>query len=399
MVTLAAWSSDWSAQPVPDPIKSALTGRQEFVKDKKQMIYGGTYYMRLAMPTMELAKHGYNSFLTWNLNVKPSGEFVCMDPQGDWHEPDIVWLQRHMGRDMDDAIRRARACGQLVIQDLDDQFWGLPSSNIAKDTTDPVTHPEFNRDHYRKAIGASDAATVSTPSLAKELELLGIPVYLCRNMIDIERWPQLDPTTDGMISWVGGIQWRARDLEQLKPWLAPFLEDFELPFYHGGDSQVPGVKKAWDLAGIDPKRVKCATQPLCSIQEYPKIWQPVNISLIPLEDCKFNRGKSALKQLESSACGLPYIASDLPEQRWFVEDGGMGRLAKRGKPQQWERHLEELLDPNVRRIEGNANRAHAEQFDIRDNWVQWDRVFRELGAKPDEVSDGATDTEATLVAA
>lgn len=353
----------------------------------KTMIYGGTYLQRLAMPTMALSQHGYNAFLSWNLNVKPSGEFVLMDPQGDWHTPELVWLQRHMGDGMDQAILKARACDQIIVNDLDDQFWGLPSTNIAKDTTDPITHPTFNRDHYRKAIAASSAITVSTPSLVKEVERLGPPVFLCRNMIDIERWPQLDPTSNVSVGWIGGVQWRARDLEQLKPWLTEFLEDYGLSFYHGGDSQVPGVKRAWELAGIDSRKVKCLTAPLCSIQEYPRLWEKIGVSLIPLEDCKFNAGKSSLKALESSACGLPYIASDLPEQRWFAERGGMGRLAKNWKPQTWENNLTDLLDPEVRRIEGAANRKHAEQFDIKDNWQQWADVFTALGAPPGPVDE------------
>ena len=359
-----------------------MTGKQEFVKDKKAMVYGGTFFYRLAMPAMELGKHGYDTFLSWNLHVKPSGEFVAMDPQGDWHAPDVVWLQRHMGKGMDDAIRRARATGQQVWNDLDDSFAVLPKSNIAYETTDPVKHPDFNREHYYKALGSSTAVTVSTPALANEMERLGVPVFLCRNVIDLERWPQLDPTSEGMVGWIGGVQWRAHDLACLKPVLPSFLEDFGLPWYHGGDSQVPGVPRAYEQVGIDPTKVKCVSMPLCSIQDYPNLWKPLNVSLIPLEDVKFNHAKSGLKSLESSACGLPYIASDLPEQRWFVQDGGMGRLAKNWKPQTWERHLVDLLDPEVRRIEGEANRRHAENYDIKDRWDQWDRAFRDMGVKP-----------------
>ena len=84
------------------------------------------------------------------------------------------------------------------------------------------------------------------------------------------------------------------------------------------------------------------------------------------------------KALESSAAGIPYVASDLPEQRWFTEHGGMGRLAKNHKPWQWQQHWNELLDPDVRREEGAANRKHAEQFDIKDNWTQWAEVFDQL---------------------
>jgi glycosyltransferase involved in cell wall biosynthesis len=377
---IAAWSSDWLSEPVPDPDKSAFTGKQEF-KDQRQMIFGGTYYYRLAMPVMELVKHGYESILTWQIDVASDGHLRVMNTVGEWIEDcDLVVLQRHMGRGMDDVIRRARATGQIVINDLDDDFWSLPKSNIAKDTTDPATHPEFNRDHYLKALGASSAITVSTPALYKKMERLGVPVYLVRNMIDIERWPVRDPGTDGMISWIGGIAWRANDMMVLKQFLPEFLEDLGLPFFHGGDSQVPGVPKAYEQIGIDPTKVKCAVAPLCHISKYPSLFEPVNVMLIPLEDVKFNHSKSALKALESSASGLPFIASDLPEQRWFVEHGGAGRLAKNHKPRTWEDHLVGLLDPEVRRLEGKLNRAHAEQFDIRDNWTQWANVYDEVTA-------------------
>ena len=38
----------------------------------------------------------------------------------------------------------------------------------------------------------------------------------------------------------------------------------------------------------------------------------------------------------------------------------------------------ELLEPDVRRVEGQKNREHAFEFDIKTQWVQWDNVFREL---------------------
>ena len=375
---IAAWSSDWLSEPVPDEGKSALTGKREFT-NKRQMLYGGTYYYRLAMPVMELSKHGYESLLTWQIDVASGGHLRVMDTVGEWHDDvDIIWLQRHMGEGMDDVIRKARSTGQYVVQDLDDSFSTLPKSNIARVTTDPTNNPTFNREHYYKAIAASSAVTVSTPALYKEASRLGVPAFLCRNQIDIERWPVRDPGTDGMIGWVGGIQWRANDMMVLKQFLPEFLEDLGLPFFHGGDSSVPGVKKAYEQIGIDPTKVKCAVAPLCHISKYPSLFEPINVMLIPLEDVKFNHAKSALKALESSASGLPFIASDLPEQRWFVEHGGMGRLAKNHKPLTWENHLVDLLDPEVRRIEGKANRAHAETFDIANNWQQWDDVFKGL---------------------
>jgi len=378
-VTSVGWfSTDWTSESVPDPDKSRITGKPEFVQGKKALTFGGTFYSRGAMPALELQKHGYDTFLSWRLDGAPDGHLRMMDTDGEWRDPDIVWLQRHMGEGFDDITRKARATGQIVMQDLDDSFAVLPSSNIAHQTTDPKENPTFNRVHYYRNLAACSAVTVSTMALYTEMKVLKVPVYLCRNMIDMERWPQLDAADDSTLGWIGGVQWRARDLQQLKPWLAEIMLDYGLRFYHGGDSNVPGVPKAWTLAGIDSTQIQCLTAPLCHIAEYPKLWAPLRISLIPLEDCKFSRAKSHLKALESSACGLPFIVSDLPEQRWFVEHGGAGRLAKNWKPKTWENHLMELLEPDVRRVEGQKNREHAFEFDIKTQWVQWDNVFREL---------------------
>jgi glycosyltransferase involved in cell wall biosynthesis len=345
-------------------------------------------YYRLTMPYMEVAKHdGYETFLSGTFSqagtIRPTstGALECMDLKGEWRLPDVIVFQRFMHRDAAQLFERAMSDSQVIINDCDDQFWNLPKSNIAYHSTHPDTHPDFNRDHYRRAIAASSAITVTTPEMARELERLGPPVFLCRNSIDLDRWYPHDPGVNGSCGWIGGVAWRAHDLDVLRPVLPDFLSDFDISFYHGGNSQDPSVKRAWDLIGIDPEKIKCISADLCPIWEYPKLFEPLNISLIPLEDHRFNWAKSALKALESSAAGIPYIASDLPEQRWFTEDGGMGRLAKNWKPQTWRRHLDELLDPDVRREEGAANRKHAEQWNIVDKWTQWRDVLDAVGPR------------------
>lgn len=380
---ICCFSTDWSSEPVLDEEQSAIQGKQVFVPHQRRYSHGGTMYYRISMPYMELAKHeGYETFLSWTFQPAPDGHLECMDTTGTYRSPDVIIVQRMMHRDAPEMFRRARAAGQIIINDLDDQFWNLPKSNVAYETTSPLKNPDFNRDHYRLAIAASSAITVSTPELAREVGRLGPPVFLCRNAIDLERWQQQDPTNpDGCWGWIGGVQWRAMDLECLRPVLPQFLTDFTgEKFYHGGDSQVPGVPKAWDKIGIDVTQTQVITAPLCHIAEYPGMFAPLNVMLIPLEDHRFNWAKSALKALESSAAGIPYIASDLPEQRWFTEDGGMGRLAKNWKPATWRRHLDELLDPETRRVEGAANRKHAEQWNIANKWTQWEEVLRAVNA-------------------
>ena len=368
MSEVAFFSTDWHAEKPPGQ------------PDKRLMTFGGTFFYRGAMPAAELAKHGWETHLCWRFEVAPDGHIRTMDPEGNWHDPDVFWSQRWMKRDADQMIQRARATGQKCIADLDDAFQALPKTNLARTTTDPKNNPDFNREHYWKMLPACDAVTVSTAPLQREMQRLGVPAYIIRNAIDLQQWQPKDPGDEGMIGWVGGIQWRAHDIQILRSIGLPrFLAEHNLPVYHGGDSQVPGVPKFWELAGIDPQVTSCAALPLCHIAEYPKLWNPVGVALVPLERVRFNEAKSFLKSLEASAAGVPYIVSaGFPEQDLLIAEGTAGRVARNEQPREWRTHLEALMDPDVRRAEGKINRSVAEGHDIKQRWVDWDMVFRQI---------------------
>src|SRR6185437_9718558 len=132
IVKIAFFSTDWQFQPVPDHEKSIRSGRSEYVKGKKLATFGGTYWYRMAMPAEALTKYaGIETVLSPMVrNVPETGEIHVMDPHGVWHtDCDVVVFQRWMHEDGVDRAMRARACGQVVINDVDDNFWHLPKSN------------------------------------------------------------------------------------------------------------------------------------------------------------------------------------------------------------------------------------------------------------------------------
>lgn len=342
---------------------------------KRLAYYGGTYHYRMGLPCAELAKHGWDTMMSWALKAMPDGHIRVLNMEGtEWSDDvDVIVFQRWMAQDGYEMAAKARAAGQLIIQDVDDLFWALPKSNIAHGLTDPKNSPVHNREHYRRMIGASSGLICSTDEIARWLAPLKVPTVVCRNAIDIARWPLLDPG-EGFIGWIGGIAWRAHDLPVLRQFLPQFLLEHGLPFYHGGHDK-SRHPFAWEQIGIDPLRTRVATAPLCRIGQYPPLWGPLGVALVPLEDTPFNRSKSWLKGLEASASGLPFVATDMPEYRLL----GVGRLARNDKPRTWVRHLEELLDPEVRRAEGALNRARAEELDIAKQWHQWDDALRSFG--------------------
>ena len=382
MTQISLFSTDFTQEPVIDEAASKLAGSERFIPGAKRLSYGGTFKTRGAMPGMELNNHGYDNHLSWRFQIAPDGHIQTIDMQGNIHDPDIFWQQRWMERNGVEVFNRARSTGQKIVSDLDDDFWSLGKTNVAYHTTDPKNNQEFNRDHYWNNLGASDLITVSTEALRKRVERLGVPTVVVRNAVDLAEWPQNDPGTDGCVGWCGGIQWRAHDLHILRSiGLPQWLEDTGSTMYHGGDSQVEGVPKFYEQIGIDTNRVQCCSAPLKPIWEYPSLWAPINISLIPLEQVPFNQAKSWLKQLESCAAGVPYVVSaKFHEQDLLLGEGTAGRVARNDKPREWLDHLDALLDPDVRRKEGMINRSVAERYDIRQRWIDWDSAFEVLGS-------------------
>ena len=378
---VAFFSTDFSESPVKDEYQSQIQGKDVFRQGVRKLEFGGTFLQRGAMPAMEMTKHDdWDCHLAWRFRSAPDGHIETLDVEGNWRDDiSCVVTQRWMHKDGPDQFRRARATGQIIISELDDNFWQLGKTNVAYHTTDPKNNPDFNRNHYWESLKASSAITVSTEALRKQVERLGIPTYVLRNAIDIERWPQNDPGGDGMISWIGGIQWRAHDLFCLRPVLPGFLLEHGLPAYHGGDSNVPEVPKFHEQVGIDVSKTQVVYAPLMPIGEYTKLWEPVNLALVPLEKVAFNQAKSFLKSLEACCAGVPYIVSHgFPEQQILIDEGSAGRVAKNEKPQQWYDHLTDLLDPDLRRKEGAINRAVAEKHDIRIQWKFWDAAYKEI---------------------
>lgn len=349
-------------------------------------------YWRLFLPSRELTKNaGYEVVHSFNFEPAEDGHLRVCDPHGTWHDDcDIVVLQRWMHKDGAKITKRARAAGQIIIHDVDDNYWALPKTNISRHYTDPTKYPDFNRDAYWKNIAAASAVTVSTPALANQLSRCGPPVFLARNYIDIDAWQVRDPMSPGLVGWVGGLPWRGHDVAILKLGIAQFLKDHNLRFYHGGhiDNYAAGRQALArfgmtvtaqkesphiaDQLGMDRSMVD--TRPLCDMSGVPNLWSPISVAMIPLDDTAFNRSKSWVKGLEACAAGLPFIASNLPEYKEL----GVGRLVRNDRPDEWVGALLDLLEPDTRIAESARNRARAETLSIQQNWQVWDSIYREF---------------------
>lgn len=345
-------------------------------QDGLHTIPGGASWVRLHTPARYLERAGHEVVFGHQVAAHKSGRLVPFNMQDTplMLEADVVVLQRWMHRDAADAIRAARAVGQVVVQDVDDWFWGLDPRNQAHAATDPRRFPDANRDHYRRAIEASSAVTVSTEFLAKRIrERFGAKTYLIRNAIDPLMWVPQDvrDTRDGLVvGWTGSLQHRSGDLETLDGVLGPYLAEQGGTFVHHGTTPYDSDTAAARI-GLTEEQTG-PTRPLAPPEDFPDNVAGFDIGVVPLTDQPFNHAKSWIKGLEYAASGIPFVAQ---RTREYAELGA-GILAS--TPAEWRAALDELRDPAVRVRERSRGLDAARAQSIGTRWAEWERVYASL---------------------
>jgi hypothetical protein len=151
--------------------------------------------------------------------------------------------------------------------------------------------------------------------------------------------------------------------------MGKYITSRNVVFHHSGHSDTAPV--AHELLGV-PKEFSRST-PMAPIVQYPKILEPIDIGIIPLNDIEFNHAKSYIKGLEYAAAGIPFVTSYSPEYQNLV-DGGIGRLAK--TKSEWIYHLDELLDVRKRKDDIDENYSLLKNFSMDARGEDWDATMR-----------------------
>lgn len=340
----------------------------------------GCAWYRCVLPGMELEKRG------WNVGVGVPG-FNQKDGFGmvtgvgkAVHGWDILVFKLIMQKDALDGIDRALELGQKIVVDVDDFFDGLSPTNRAYDATDPEKNPENNREIYAKIIERSFAVICSTQFLFDYYSKIHKNVFLVRNGIDAERYrlmhyenrkrQSLRPNRI-TLGWVGATPWRSGDLELLSGFIGNYIlmNGKNVRFQHSG--HLPDSPSAADQLGIDKQFV--TTNPLVPIGSYPKLFNGIDVGIVPLSGIPFNEAKSFIKGLEYAAAGIPFVASPSSEYK-FLFDSGIGRIAS--TEEEWIYHFNELRDIRLRREEARMNLERLQNFSIEKRGDDWDATMR-----------------------
>lgn len=338
--------------------------------DRGHPVWGGAGWARLGQYVSLLPFEVAAGSLAFH-----KGKFGVVDWDGNHHfDCEIIYMQRIMFEDVPNRILEARANGQVIINDIDDWYWGLSPSNGAWAGSHPKNNPIENVNHYKKVLSASTLVTVSTPYLAERIsQWVSRPIVLIPNFVETAKFP-IRTQTDGVptVGWVGSTGHRSRDLEILKGVIEPLVRSGEIRLHHSGHL---GHAKTF-ASGVGVPDELVSTLPMAAPSEYQNLFQ-FDIGLVPLSSTPFNQAKSAIKGLEYSSAAIPFIATDTKAYRSLAEDG-VGLIA--AKPKHWISHLSKLSDPVLRAELGAKYRKTVEKkYDISQGAYLLAHLFTQVG--------------------
>lgn len=321
---------------------------------------GGTAQYRCIIPGMALERLG------WEVEVYEEDLVVTRDYRikGD---PDFLVISRIMGDQMPDVVRGAQRHGTTVIYDTDDWFFDIPSYNPASKLPDIDTMHE--------AMKLADLITCSTPELCEGYARLNRTVLL-PNYLDRYTWEDNDryrqPHAGVHLGWMGAFNWRAGDIDILKPWLPQFLDDHpEVTFVSAGSPEI------FDYLGIEglvtpdmPGALPSLSQHTRPYQHLPAMLAHFDIGIIPLTENRFNRCKSWAKGMEYGAMSIPAVASPSREYRTYIRPGVNGLLVRKNN---WPQRVEAVMADldNYKR----GARKVADEYFIDDHIHKWVEAY------------------------
>lgn len=334
--------------------------------------WGGSGWARVGQYLGKIQGH---RFIVGTLIYDPRhGAFQIKTAYESVHDVDVVWMQRLMHNGIADNMRTAQKQGQIIINDVDDWYWGLHPTNNAFKATHPKFSPDLNISHYASILKHSNVLMSSTEYLRDRLrDKFQRDLMLIPNYIDVDKFAvrQHTDTDVPVVGWAGSTAHRSRDLETVRGVVDAMYRQGQIKLHHTGHH--PGGKAFHEYFNLSPEDV--TTLPLSDHETYPKSLV-FDVGIVPLNDTPFNHAKSDIKGLEYSASGIPFVAQSLSAYRWLKKEFGIGRTADR--PHDWIRHLKSLRWAEIRKEEGAMNRELVKARDISVGTAHLQQLFDSL---------------------
>jgi len=257
------------------------------------------------------------------------------------YEPDAIILQRQIGAERVEAMRRIQAFSRAFkVYELDDYLPNVPVKSIHR-----TQMPKDIVRSLRQGLGFVDRFVVSTEPLADAFSGFHSDILVMPNRLPADIWENLERkrTRQGRmrVGWAGGSS-HAGDLAIVADVIKELAGEVDWIFFGMCPESLRPYIKEWHQ-GV-------------SIEHYASTLAALDLDLAiaPLEHNMFNACKSNLKLLEYGACGYPVVCTDIEPYR-----GGLPVTRVRNRFSEWvdairghiaEREATERLGDELRTV-------------------------------------------------
>lgn len=214
------------------------------------------------------------------------------------YDPDVVVLQRQIGDDRLEAMRRLKRFSRAFkVYELDDYLPNLPLKSVHRDQM-----PRDILKSLRRGLEFVDRFVVSTQPLAEAFAGLHGDIRVIENRLPTKWWKGLESQRrrgrKPRVGWAGGVS-HTGDLDLIVDVVRELAGEVE-----------------WVFMGMCPDAIRPYVNEFhggVDIEHYPAALASLDLdlALAPVEQNLFNECKSNLRLLEYGACGFPVVCSDL----------------------------------------------------------------------------------------
>lgn len=223
-------------------------------------------------------------------------------PDLERYDPDVIVLQRQIGEERLEAMRRMKAFSRAFkVYELDDYLPNVPMKSAHKQRM-----PKDIVKSLRRGLSYVDRFVVSTGALADAFAGFHDDIRVVENRLPPSWWQGLQSqrrvSERPRVGWAGGAS-HAGDLDLISDVVKALAGEVD-----------------WIFFGMCPEKIRPYVKEFhagVEISQYPAALARLNLdlALAPLEQNLFNECKSNLRLLEYGACGFPVVCSDVGSYR------------------------------------------------------------------------------------
>jgi hypothetical protein len=284
-----------------------------------------------------------------------------------------VFIICRPGMGMVDFVANAISAGKVVIIDMDDDFYSIPTTNPAYPYVGQGAENGLYLKKLQRVIDSATLVTYASPILAERYNRNG---FVIPNTWDDENdiWYQPKPKPNKVtmdmvtIGWAGTAT-HLEDFMTIYPAICKVLDENErVNILIGADVGIYNLFKKYP----EHKKIFIPGQPY---ESYPFIPKSCDIWLAPLIDNHFNRAKSWIKLLDAGAAGIPYVASKIQQyEAWNPGPDAAGFLCD--GVDDWFYAMTQLIHSHdLRKILGMVGHELAMEHSSTAYGIIWDAVI------------------------